>query len=123
MSSAHISLGWKHYFIGAFDEETGFNLYGYAGFGLMMGKVENIPSYPVDTAAYAIPVINGIGHFKRMTLDLALGIEVPFGGDLYAYFEGRTLVPTTDYPSPYLLVNDNAPFTIAANLGIRILFH
>jgi hypothetical protein len=32
------------------------------------------------------------------------------------------LIPTTDYPSQYLFVNENAPFTASLNLGIRLLF-
>lgn len=123
LSVKHISLGWKRYVKGARDTETNFNLYGYAGFGLMLGGILNTHSTPVDTAAYVVPVLNGKANFKRLTLDLGLGIEFPLGGDVYIYMEGRALVPTTDYPSQHLFVNRNAPFTAAVNTGLRILFH
>lgn len=119
----HISLGWKHYLKGAGDSEKKWNLYNYTGFGLMLGRVINDQSISIDINAYDVPVNSGQANFKRLTLDLGLGFEVPLGGDIYLYMEGRVLVPTTDYPSKYLFVNNNAPFTSAANTGIRILFH
>ena len=118
-----ISLGWKHFFKGHFDSEATWNLYGLAGFGLMFCNVTNTQTPGIDTSAYVAPVIGGKGYFKRLTLDLGLGLEFAVGADVYIYTEARTLVPTTDYPSPYLFVNENAPFTAAINLGLRILFH
>jgi len=119
----HISLGWERYLKGTFDAEKGWNLYGYAGFGLMLGHVVNTHSVSIDTAIYTVPVLPGRANFKRLTLDIGLGIEFPVGGDIYLYLEGRALVPTTDYPSQYLFINKHAPFTGAANGGLRILFH
>ncbi|HLG40209.1 MAG TPA: hypothetical protein VI461_11095 [Chitinophagaceae bacterium] len=119
----HISLGWRKYLKGAFNTEKGWNLYSYAGFGLMIGSVVNTHSVGIDTSLYIAPVSAGKANFKRLTLDLGLGIEWPVGGDIFIYFEGRALVPTTDYPSKYLFVNSNAPFTAAANAGLRILFN
>lgn len=119
----HISLGWKHYLRGTCDREWGWSLYNYAGFGLMMGRVINEHSIGIDINTYDVPVNSGKANFKRLTLDLGLGFEVPLGGDIYIYAEGRALIPTTDYPSKYLFVNNNAPFTGAANTGLRILFH
>jgi hypothetical protein len=118
-----ISLGWKHFFKGTFDSERTWNLYGYAGFGLMFGRITNTQVPIIDTTTYVAPVLGGRGYFKRLTLDLGLGVEFALGADVYLYTEGRTLVPTTDYPSPYLFVNEKAPFTVAMNLGLRILFH
>ena len=118
----HVSLGWKQYLKGSFDAEKPWNLYGYAGFGLMIGHVVNAHSVIVDTSIYNVPVLSGKANFKRLTLDIGLGAEYPVGADIYLYFEGRALVPTTDYPSQYLFVNKNAPFTAAANAGFRILF-
>jgi hypothetical protein len=118
----HISLGWKRYLVGSFDAEKTWNLYGYAGFGLMLGTVVNAHSFTVDTSMYLVPVLSGKANFKRLTLDLGLGAEYPVGADVYLYFEGRALVPTTDYPSQYLFVNKNAPFAATANVGLRILF-
>ena len=118
----HISLGWKRYLKGTFDAEKNWNLYGYAGFGLMLGTVSNAQSASIDTSLYTVPVLGGKADFKRLTLDLGLGLEFPLGADFYLYLEGRALVPTTDYPSQYLFINKHAPFTAAANAGLRILF-
>ncbi|MBC7946904.1 MAG: hypothetical protein H7Y42_03420 [Chitinophagaceae bacterium] len=119
----HISIGWKHYLKGRSNAEKRLNIYGMAGFGLLLGSVTNIHSANIDTANYMVPVSSGKSHFKRLTLDVGLGIEAPVGGDIYMYFEGRSYIPTTDYPSRYLLVNENAPFTVNASLGIRILLY
>jgi hypothetical protein len=117
----HISLGWKHYFIGAFDANR-WNLYGSMGFGLMLGRVINTQSIIIDTAYYYTPLQNGKAHFRRLTFDLVLGNEFPIGSSIFFYCEGRVLVPTTDYPSPYLLTNEHAPFTATICAGLRILF-
>lgn len=118
----HISLGWKRYLKGAPDIEKKWSLYGYAGFGLMLGSIVNSHSVIIDTTGYIVPVRRGKANFKRLTFDLGLGVEVPVGGDLFFYMEGRALVPTTDYPSKHLFINNNAPFTGAVNAGLRILF-
>jgi len=118
----HISMGWKHYLKGACNTENTWNLYGYAGFGLLFGIVQNTHSVAIDSANYDIPVWNGKAKFKRLTIDLGLGYEIPVGGDIYFYMEGRALVPTTDYPSHYLFINDNAPLMGSVNAGLRLLF-
>jgi hypothetical protein len=117
----HISLGWKKYLKGDCTSEKGWNLYGYAGFGLMLGAVTNIHSAGIDTAIYVVPVLSGKANYKRLTADLGLGAEIPIGADVFFYTEARALVPTSDYPSKYLFINKKAPFTAAFNLGIRIL--
>lgn len=118
----HISIGWKHYLKGRSDSETGWNLYGYAGLGLMMAQVTNTHSIAIDTANYELPVLPGKAAFKRLTFDLGLGYEVPVGADVFFFLEARALVPTTDYPSDHLYINKDAPLTGSANLGIRVLF-
>jgi hypothetical protein len=122
LSFRHVSIGWKHYLKGASNSEDEWGLYAYAGLGLMLGKVSNAHSLVIDSADYILPVLPGTGRFKRLTLDLGLGYEVPVGGDVFLYLEGRALVPTTDYPSNYLFINKYAPFTASANVGFRILF-
>ena len=122
MRFKHLSLGLKHYFKGGSDIEEGWSLYGYAGFGLLLGRVINTHSVSIDTTVYQVPVRSGKANFKRLTLDLGLGWEVQLGGDLYFYTEGRVWIPTTDYPSKYIFVNKNAPFVASLNFGIRILF-
>jgi hypothetical protein len=118
----HLSVGWKRYLFGAFDKDTKNNLYVYGGLGLMMGKVENTTNVAIDTADYTTPVTPGEGNFKRLTVDLGVGYERPVGGDMFIYVEGRTLVPITNYPSPYLLVNGYTPLNAAMFVGIRIMF-
>ena len=122
MRIKQISLGYRKYFKGRFDAEEGWNLYGSAGLGLMLGRVENRHSNVIDTNTYLVPVRSGKANFKRLTLDLALGYEYPLGASFYIYVEGRALVPTTDYPSKHIFVNKNAPLVGIASAGLRILF-
>ncbi|HRO70133.1 MAG TPA: hypothetical protein PK951_07130 [Chitinophagaceae bacterium] len=122
LSYRHISVGWRHYLKGAFNAEEDWNLYGYGGFGLMFGRVQNLHSIRIDTSNYELPVLSGEGNFKRLTFDLGLGFEVYAGGNVYFYAEVRTLIATTGYPSRYLFVNNDAPLTGSINLGARILF-
>ena len=122
MRIKQISVGWKKYFIGSPDIEKGWNLYGLAGLGLLLGNVENTHSVGIDTSRYAVPVLVGKAGFKRLTLDLGAGWEAPIGGDLYFYVEGKVWVPTTNYPSKYLFVNSNAPLMAMLAGGIRIIF-
>ncbi len=122
MRLKQFSVGWRKYLKGTFEEEQDWGLYGYAGFGLLLGRIINTHSTPVDTVDYEVPVLSGKANFKRLTLDLGLGAEVPLSGDLYFYMEARAWVPTTDYPSKYIFVNDNAPVTAMLIGGIRLLF-
>jgi hypothetical protein len=122
LSVRHLSLGWKHYFKNTYDAEKKWGIYGFAGFGLMLGKVNNAHNLVLDTTDYKLPVLAGNAKFKRLTIDLGIGYEAPLGGDVYIYVEGRSLVPVTDYPSNYLYNNDYSPLTAAAEIGLRILF-
>lgn len=122
MRIKHISVGWKHYLKGAYNIEDSWSLYGYAGFGLLLGSIENQHSVSIDSAEYYIPVLKGKGNFKRLTIDPGLGFEIPVGGDIYFYMEGRAFLPTTDYPSNYLFINKKTPLTGSVNTGLRILF-
>lgn len=116
------SIGWKHYFIGAPVAENKLNFYGFAGLGIILGRVNNIHSVNIDTAIYNMPVLNGKANFKRLTADLGAGVELPLGSDFYIYSEGKVFIPTTDYPSPYIFINDRAPYTGMLSLGLRLLF-
>jgi hypothetical protein len=118
----HISIGWKRYITGAYYRDAKSNLYAYAGLGLMMAKVANLHSVHIDTADYVLPVASGEGKFKRLTIDPGIGYERSFGGDVFFYIEGRSLIPISNYPSPYLLVNGYVPVSAAVHLGIRIFF-
>jgi hypothetical protein len=122
MRFKQISTGWRKYLKGSSNAEQGWNLYGYAGFGLLLGRIENSHSVILDTAIYNVPVFSGKANFKRLTLDLGLGWELPIGGDIFLYAEGRAWIPTTDYPSKYIFINNNAPLVGMLNAGIRILF-
>src|SRR5262249_19248839 len=105
LRAVQISLGFKHYFVGSTEAEVNWNLYTITRFGLMFGKVHNSYSTTIDTGQYNAPEqpVNGNGHFKRLTLDLGLGLEIPVGTELYLYVNGKVWIPTSDYPSKYLL--------------------
>jgi len=120
--SNEVSVGWKHYFKGSFDGETGYNIYSTAGFGLMFTKVENVFSRPIDTGKYTAPTVAGNSEFYRLTLDLGAGVEFPIGGNFFLYGDIRTWIPTSDYPSPYLHYNKNVPLPVIVGGGMRILF-
>lgn len=122
MRFRQISIGWKHYLKGAYNTETNWSLYGYAGFGLLFGNIINTHSVAIDTTNYFTPVLKGNADFKRLTLDIGLGYEKPIGGDVFFYMEARVLIPTTEYPSHYLFVNNNAPLISSVNVGLRLLF-
>jgi hypothetical protein len=125
MRLRQFSLGVKKYFIGSFEELEGFNLYGAAGFGLIIGTASNNFSTNIDTSLYNIQnnVVHGSGDFKRLSLDLVGGVEFPVAFETFVYSEIRMHIPTTDYPNNYLLKNSNAPFVAGINLGIRVLFN
>ena len=119
----HLSLGWQHYFVGAYNSELGWNLYGRAGFGLLAGRVENRHHHAVDTTLYHLPqqALAGSAHFKRLTFDVSLGTEIILGAGVYLYTDVRTWIPASHFPSSYLY-NNNLPRTLMVNGGIRVLF-
>ena len=90
-----------------------------------MAHATNTFSTFIDTALYTIQnnVVHGAGDFKRLTFDITGGIEFPVSYEIFMYSEVRMHIPTTDYPSSYLLKNSNAPFLGGINLGIRVLFN
>jgi hypothetical protein len=122
MRFKQISIGWKKYLKGRSDAEDGWNLYGYAGFGLIMGRVDNVHLPSINLADYNVSVAPGKANFKRLTVDVGLGGEIALGADIYFYAEGRAWIPTSGYPSKYIFVNNNAPLVGMINAGIRILF-
>ena len=124
MKLKQISFGFKRYLIGSFNSLEKFNLYAAGGFGIMYGNASNTFSTNIDTALYTIQynVVHGAGDFKRLTFDITGGVEFPFSYEIYIYSEIRMYIPTTDYPSKYLLNNSRAPFLCGINFGLRILF-
>jgi hypothetical protein len=122
MRLKEFSMGWRRYLKGTPDAETKWNLYAYAGLGLMLGRIENEHNVSIDTADYVIPVRAGRANFKRLTLDLGAGWEMPIGADFFLYTDGRIWIPTTNYPSEFIFVNKDAPFTGMISLGLRLLF-
>lgn len=122
MRFRQLTLGWKHYFIGEPISEKGWNLYGEAGFGLMMGRITNTPGRTIDTSRYTLPLQSGKANFKRLSYDLSIGWEKPVGADFFLYVEGRVYIPNTAYPSEYILVNEHAPLAGILCGGVRILF-
>ena len=122
MRPKHFSIGYKKYLKGSQEIESGFSIYAYGGFGLLLGRIQNTHSIALDTNVYRLPVLSGKANFKRLTIDLGLGGEVPIGGDFYLYIEGRAWIPTTDYPSKYIFINNNAPLVGMLNGGLRLRF-
>ena len=121
MRVSHFSIGWKNYLAGRTDSKKR-NFYSTLGLGLLSGNVENIFDKTIDSSLYQIPISEGSGDFKRLTLDVGLGIDIPITGDLYFYSELRTFIPTSSYPSKYILENNDAPFPILLGGGLRIHF-
>jgi hypothetical protein len=117
------SLGWKHYFKGAYDSEDPFNIYGSAGFGVLVSKIKNTYNQEIDTTLYTTPdrAKAGNDNFKRLTFDLAVGTELKLGAGIYFYTELRTWLPASSNPSPYLY-DKYTPQVAILNGGIRILF-
>lgn len=123
MRLKHFSVGYRKYLKGTANAEKDWNLYAFAGLGIILGRIENSHSVAIDTVMYAVPVQSGKANFKRLTLDLGLGWEMPVGGDFFFYTEGRVWVPATGYPSNYIFVNENAPFAGMLNIGLRLFFN
>ena len=125
MRLRQISIGYKRYLFGSFENLEKLNVYLAGGFGLMLGTASNIFSTTIDTALYTInsKVAQGSGDFKRLTFDITGGLEFPVAYEIFIYSEVRLHLPTTDYPSSYLVKSSNAPFLGGINLGIRVLFN
>ena len=122
MRLKQFSLGYKKYLKGTADMEKSWGVYAYGGFGLLLGRIINAHTVALDTSLYNVPVLAGKANFKRLTVDLGLGWEVPVGGDFYFYTEGKVWIPTTDYPSKYIFVNTNAPMVGMFQVGLRLLY-
>jgi hypothetical protein len=58
-----------------------------------------------------------------MTFDITAGFDFPVSYEIFIYTEARIHIPTTDYPSKYLMKSSNAPFLGGINLGLRVLFN
>lgn len=119
-----VSVGWKRYFKGSFNEENNLTIYGTAGFGLLFSKVQNALLTVVDTSLYTIqptPVF-GNDEFKRLTIDLAIGTEYPLASGIFLYGDVRTSLPASDYPSPFFHDQKRIPLPVMLNIGIRVLF-
>ena len=117
-----VSLGLKHYFRGAFNAETDYNIYGLTGFGLLFAHVSNTNSTSVDTSLYNAPLLPGEGNFRKLTFDLGIGGEVPIGGNFFLFVDGRTWLPASSKTVPYLHNQKNVPLPVMLSAGMRILF-
>lgn len=124
MTLHHLSVGVKKYLTGSVKNEERLTTYVSGGFGLIAGKASNNFSAAIDTSLYTVTgnIISGTGRFKRLSFDIAAGIEYPVGYMVFVFSEARLLIPTTGYPSSYLLKNNNAPLPGSINIGFRILF-
>ena len=118
----HLSIGWKHYIMGQCNKEEGWSLYGTAGFGVSGGRIENTFAPAVDTALYQVPLLYGSSRFKRLTFDAGLGWDFQISGDIYLYNEFNVSIPTSDYPTKYLVSNGYVPLLFSVNVGLRVYF-
>lgn len=86
----NLSVGWKRYLKGFAYSEESWSLYGYAGFGLLLARIQNNYSVFIDTSKYnnSLNPLSGQGRFRRLTLDAGIGGEIPIGGELF-YLPGR----------------------------------
>ena len=118
------AIGWKHFIRGHNESEDNWSVYSVTGFGLIFGKAQNNYSISIDTSLYNAPArpMNGTGHFKRLSIDLGIGVEFPIAYEIYFYSEGRICIPTTEYPSKFLGENNNAPRPAMIGAGLRVLF-
>ena len=125
MRIRHLSFGVKKYFLGTYKKLEKINIYAAGGFGLIMGSASNNFATAVDTSLYTVQnnVLSGTGDFKRLSFDIASGIEFPVAYEIFLYSEARVHIPASSYPNNYLLKNNNAPFLGGINFGIRILFN
>lgn len=117
------SLGMRHYFKGAYNSESAWNLYGLAGFGLLLVQATNTRSVAIDTARYAVAqqAVAGTKTVVRLTADVGLGVETLIGGGIYLYGDLRTWIQASRFPSPYLY-NNALPRVVVLSGGLRILF-
>ena len=116
------SVGLRHYFLGTYNSDKDYNLYGTAGFGLLFSKLSNTNSPSVDTALYVAQVAEGDGHLQKLTFDLGFGGEVPVATNFFLFVDGRTWLPASSSTSPYLHNQKNVPLTFMLSAGIRVLF-
>jgi len=118
-----LSVGYKQFLRGSYDNERSWNIYATAGFGLLSGSIENIFDRVIDSSIYVVPgVTAGSGRFTRLTFDVALGAEKAMAAGFFLYGEVRTWLRASSYPSPYL-PNNNVPSVLLLNGGVRILFN
>ncbi len=117
-----LSLGWKHYFRGAYNADTHFNIYGFAGFGLLFAKVSSNFSQAIDTSLYQVDVVEGENRLRKLTFDLGIGSELPLGGNFFVFADARTWLPASSQTSPYLHNQKNVPLPLMLSAGLRVLF-
>ena len=77
----------------------------------------------VDTALYFMQErpVPGAGEFRRLTVDLGLGSEIPLGGNFFVYGDLRALLPASGYPSELLHKTGSIPLAASIHAGLRIL--
>lgn len=120
----HFSMGWQHYFKGSFEEGSTWSLYGRAGFGLSFARITNSFEPLPDTTVYKIMEgpTRETGTFRRLTLDLGLGVEYPLSPEIFVYGELRTLLPASFSPSPLVHASASKTQPVWLSAGCRLLF-
>ena len=59
---------------------------------------------------------------KMLSIVPGIGVDRYIGADIYIYAEVRVWIPTDGFPSRYIYINDRAPWTGMASLGLRVMF-
>lgn len=103
-SMINISVGYKKYFAGAYDDE--FNFYGAVGVGLLFAPLTYKITGDYDDSKYNLSIANfdsSIPGTKETlgnaTMSGALGVELELKRDLYLTAETALVLPATGYNS------------------------
>jgi hypothetical protein len=51
-----------------------------------------------------------------------MGWEVPLTGEIFLYNDLKVWIPSSDYPTAYILTNRYAPLIASVHVGVRVYF-
>ncbi len=121
-TTRQFSAGLKHYFAGTHNSETGTNIYGIVGVGLMSVKLLTEYSIGIDTVHYqSIVPYAGTKAVNRLSADLGVGIEAPLRGSFYWYAQAKTWIHAGTIPSNLLTQPNDKIVPVMLGAGIRVL--
>ena len=53
-------------------------------------------------------------------MDAGVGWDMQLSGDIFLYNEFNVSIPTTDYPTNYLIADRYVPLLLSVNIGLRV---